>query len=84
MKRHGISLVGVIGISAAISVIYLISVVGRAPWVVTLSLLGLAWVAIVWMAIRILKDPYSTDKTFDEQFYLDRYDLRRGGPEEKA
>jgi len=40
-----------------------------------------AVLGIVWMAIRILKDPYSTDKTFDEYFYEDREDIRRSEPE---
>jgi hypothetical protein len=84
MKRQRISLVGSIEITGAISVIYLISVVGGAPLVVMLCLLGLAFAATVWMVLRILKDPYATDKTFDEQFYQDRDDLRRCGPEEKS
>ena len=84
MKRRRISLVEAMEITGAISVIYLISVVRKVPYVVMLSLLGLAFAAAVWMVPRILKDPYSTDKTFDEQFYQDRDDLRRCGPEEKS
>jgi hypothetical protein len=37
--------------------------------------------ATLWMAFRILTDPYSTDKTFDDYFYQDREDLRRNGKE---
>jgi hypothetical protein len=51
------------------------------PLEIMLALLGLTFVAHVWMVIRILKDPYSTDKTFDEFFYQDREDLRRNGNE---
>jgi hypothetical protein len=48
------------------------------PWpAVTMGLFGLALVATGWMAVRILRDPYSTDATFDEQFYRDRPDIRR-------
>ncbi|HXI73183.1 MAG TPA: hypothetical protein VNN22_22830 [Verrucomicrobiae bacterium] len=39
---------------------------------------ALCWssiVAWVWMTIRILKDPYSTNRSFDEYFYQDREDI---------
>ena len=44
---------------------------------VVMVFLALSMAALIWMAIRILRDPYSTDKTFDEQFYQDRDDIRR-------
>jgi hypothetical protein len=35
--------------------------------------------ALVWITIRILKDPYTTTKTLDEYFCQDRDDIRRNG-----
>ena len=49
------------------------------PWIYTLY--GLSVAASIWMTFRILKDPYSTDKTFDDYFYQDRPDIRRVGKE---
>jgi len=43
---------------------------------------ALCWssiVAWVWMAIRILKDPDSIDRSFDEYFSRDREDICRNG-----
>ena len=71
----------VIAIAASVTVLYMASVVLDRP-IESLIVLWLASdAAIVWMAIRILKDPYSTDKTFDEYFYMDREDIRRTGTE---
>jgi len=54
-----------------------------ANWFVwILGLLFCSMVATVWMAIRILKDPYSTVKSFDDYFCQDREDIRRVGKEE--
>jgi hypothetical protein len=41
------------------------------------GLAALALAATGWMAVRILKAPYSPDESFDVQFYQDRDDLRR-------
>jgi len=35
----------------------------------------------VWMAVRILKDPNFTGKTFDDYFYQDREDICRNEKE---
>jgi len=55
----------------------LLTLPGR--WILGFGLAEMA--AIIWMAIRILKDPYSTTETFDDFFYQDRDDLRRNGKE---
>lgn len=34
------------------------------------------WAALIWLTLDILKQPFSTRKTFDEYFYLDRDDKR--------
>lgn len=71
----------VIGVTAIVAFAYLVSIWIEAPAGVVLGLLGLSFMAMAWMAIRILKDPYTTDKTFDQQFYADRDDIRRNGAE---
>ncbi len=71
----------VIVVTASVAMIYMMSVLSGLPFGWILGLLLLSMVTTVWMVIRILKDPYSTDKTFDEYFYQDRPDLRRNGKE---
>lgn len=74
---HRMTLGWAIGATSSLALFYLLSVIcDLAPWWIW-GLLWAAQVATVWMAIRILKDPTSTDKTFDEFFYQDRPDLRR-------
>lgn len=75
------SLGPVIAVAASVTLIYMMSILFGLPIEWILGLLLLSFWALVWMAIRILKDPYSTDKTFDEYFYQDRPDLRRNGKE---
>ena len=70
-----------IALSAGIAIMYLMSILFGLPVGWIFGLLLSSMVATVWMVIRILKDPYSTDKTFDEYFYRDRPDLRRNGEE---
>jgi hypothetical protein len=79
MKRPGLA--PVIAAPAGVTLIYMASLVLEAspPWIFGFCLASMA--ALVWMAIRILKDPYTTPKTFDEYFYQDRDDLRRNGKE---
>jgi len=79
MKRQRTSLGTVIGSTAVISLIYVVSVLIGLRDAIIWGLLGLACVAIIWMVIRILKDPQVSRKTFDDQFYEDRDDLRRYG-----
>ncbi len=77
MKSRRSSLESVVGLTASINVIYLLSVVFEATTPVVFGLAALSLSTMVWMAVAILKDPYSTDKTFEEQFYHDRDDIRR-------
>lgn len=70
-----------VAVAASITLIYMMSILFEAQLELILSLLLASFGAIVWMAIRILKDPYSTDKTFDDYFYQDREDIRRNGKE---
>ena len=81
MKHHWLALESVIAVATGVAVIYMMSVLFELPvqWISGLFLSSMA--ATVWMVIRILKDPYSTDKTFDEYFYQDREDIRRNGKE---
>ena len=85
MKRKAIrlrlKLGSVVAVAASITLIYMMSILFEAQLELILSLLLASFGAIVWMAIRILKDPYSTDKTFDDYFYQDREDIRRNGKE---
>lgn len=81
MNRQHSTLNLAIGATAAITLVYLLSVLINVAAGVVLGLFGLTCIATVWMVIRILKDPYSTDKTFDGQFYQDRNDLKRNGTE---
>jgi len=60
-----------------VSALYLLSILFEVPVEWIFGLLACSMIAVVWMAIRILKDPFSTEKTFDEYFYQDRDDLRR-------
>ena len=75
------SLKSVIRVTTGIVVLYLVAILlgVRLEWVYPLY--GLAVGLTVWMVFRILKDPYSTDKTFDDYFYQDRPDIRRVGTE---
>ena len=61
--------------------IYLVGIILNAPLAWICALYGLSLVATIWMTLRILKDPYSTDKSFDDYFYQDRPDIRRVGKE---
>jgi len=79
MKRQQTSLGTVIGSTSVIGLVYVMSIMMGLSDVIIWGLLGLACVAIIWMVIRILKDPHTTTKTFDDQFYEDRDDLRRCG-----
>lgn len=76
MKRCFRSLRSVIGASSGITAIYLLSIILRMSIECILFLYGISLVALCWMTIRILKDPYENGKTFDEFFYLDREDLK--------
>ncbi len=81
MNRWRPSLGSAIGSAAVFSVFYLVSIALRSSAALVFALFALASVAMAWMAIRILRDPSSTNKTFDDQFYQDRDDIRRGETE---
>lgn len=76
-----LALRSVITVTGSITLIYMISILFGLPLGLILGLLLSSMVATVWMVIRILKDPYTTDKTFDDYFYQDRPDIRRNGKE---
>jgi hypothetical protein len=84
MKPKCLKLDRVIGITATVTMIYLGSSMLDLPAWVSLALFVVAVVTNIWMVIRILKDPYTTDKTFDDYFYQDRPDIRRVGKEGKV
>jgi hypothetical protein len=81
MKRRQPSLQLTISVTAGFTMIYLLSIMFDVRLVLILSLFLLSTVATLYMVFRILKDPYSTDKTFDDYFYQDREDIRRVGKE---
>jgi uncharacterized membrane protein YqjE len=81
MKDQRLALQSVIGVTAAVTVIYLAGVFLQLNLALVVTLYLLALISTIWMVVRILKDPYSTDKTFDEYFYQDREDIRRVGKE---
>ena len=76
-----LKLKSVIVLASSVAVAYLIAISlnARLEWIY--ALYGSAVGACIWMALRILRDPYSTDKTFDDYFYQDRPDIRRAGKE---
>ncbi len=84
MKRLFPSLESVVGVTAGITAFYLLSVILNWATDLILVLYGASIVGLWWMTIRILKDPYSTDKSFDEFFYQDRDDLKRVDERRKA
>jgi hypothetical protein len=71
----------VIIVATSVAVMYLIGILLRVRLEWVYALYGLAVGACVWMTLRILRDPWSTDKTFDDYFYQDRPDIRRVGKE---
>ena len=79
-KPTWLTLGPVIGVTTSIVLFYMMSILFRLPlgWIFGLLLSSMA--ATVWMVVCILKDSYTTDKTFEE-FYQDRPDLRRNGKE---
>ena len=80
-KRPWLSVGSVIVVAASTSLTYALSILFGLPLVCIIGLLLLSFGTIIWMAIRILKDPWSTDKTFDDYFYQDREAIRRNGKE---
>jgi len=81
VKHHCLALKSVIAAATGIVVIYMMSILFELSIQWVLGFLLLSLVATAWMVVRILKDPYSTDKTFDDYFYQDREDIRRNGNE---
>lgn len=67
--------------ATGVVVMYLVSILLNAPFQWIYALYGLSFATTLWMTLRILKDPYTTDKTFDDYFYQDRADIRRIGKE---
>jgi len=66
--------------TSGVVTIYLIAILLNAAfaWIYALYVSSVG--ASIWMTLRILKDPYTTGKTFDEYFYQDRPDIRRAKP----
>jgi len=81
MLINQLTLRSVVVVATGISAIYLISILIELPMILIVGLCLSSIVALMWMAVRLLEDQYSTDKTFDECFYQDREDLLRSGKE---
>jgi len=58
--------------ATGVPAIYLISILIELPMILIVGLCLSSIVALVWMVVRLLKDEYSADKTFDECFYQNR------------
>lgn len=67
--------------ATGVMVAFLIGILLNLPLEWISALYGLSVGATIWMTLKILKDPYSTDKSFDDYFYQDRPDIRRVGKE---
>jgi hypothetical protein len=67
--------------ATSVVVVYVIGVLLNAPLQWVYALYGSSLAACLWMTLRILKDPYTSDKSFDDYFYQDRPDIRRIGKE---
>ena len=76
MKRTFVNLETAILAGVAIIVFYLLSIIFDLRLGLILGLFLLSITATLWIVIEVLRDPYSTDKTFDNYFYADRDDLR--------
>ena len=76
MKRPFLKLETTILAGGAIVVVYLLSILFELRLALILGGFLLSIAATLWIVYRILRDPYSTDKTFDDYFYSDRDDLR--------
>lgn len=81
MRKRWFTLGEVIATTAAVTLAYLLGVLLELRLEILMALFLATFAVTVWMVIRILKDPYTTDKTFDEYFYQDRDDIRRTGTE---
>ena len=75
----GFRLTLVVVVATGIVLSYLACILLAARLELILALYCVSVGAMVWMTVRILKDPYSTDKSFDDYFYQDRPDLHRIG-----
>lgn len=81
MRHRHLNLGSVIAAATACVLVYMFSIMLNFELVIILVLFVISVIATIWMALRILTDPYSTTKTFDDYFYQDRDDLRRNGKE---
>lgn len=79
--QHILNLKWVIIAATSVVFAFLISILLNLPLEWISALYGLSLGAAVWMTFRILKDPYTTGKTFDRFFYQDRPDIRCVGKE---
>jgi hypothetical protein len=78
-KCHGLSLTSVMVVTVVLVMALFMCLQSDLAWGWILGLGLAATIAPIWLAIRILKDPFAPDTTFDEAFYSDRPDLRRNG-----
>jgi hypothetical protein len=67
----------VITTATGLAVLYLVGILWTLPLVWICALCSMSLGACIWMVVRILKDPWSIDRTFDNYFYQDRPDIRR-------
>jgi len=81
MKRHWLTLEAMIGVAATCMVVYMMSLILELRLECILGFYIASTLSTLWMAYRILTEPYTTNKTFDEYFYEDREDIRRYGTE---
>lgn len=58
-------------ITSVAVLVYIIAVSLQAAFAIAFFLLLVSQGLLIWMVIRILKDDYTTTKTFDTHFYQD-------------
>jgi len=67
-----------IGFSVLYVIVYVLALELQASMTVVYLLFFFSPFPLIWMVIRILKDDYHSEKTFEEYFYEDK-DWRRSG-----
>lgn len=71
------SLGACISVTSAVVLVYVITSTLPVAFPVVFWLFLLSQGLLIWMVIRILKDPWKSDKTFETHFYEDS-PIRRG------
>ena len=71
----------VVILTTTVAVVYLLGLLLGVDFALVCVLYLLSLSTCIWMVLHILKEPYTTDKSFEDYFYMDRPDIRRVGKE---